>query len=102
MTNESLQAFITEHGNKIFCILLNNNRKVFLGVSRDPGNTVNATELILETIGGVDMFGIKHIDRTWGVNTAIPFTEWFVTGFIEGIFVTDELGTEIPDINKIF
>lgn len=100
MTNESLKAFIDEHGNKIFCILLNNNRKVFLGVERDPGNSVNATELQLKTVGGTDVFGIKHIDRTW--NAEVPFTEWFVTGFIEGIFVTDEYGEHIPDINKIF
>ena len=103
MTNVALQAFIAEFGNRIFVIVLDNNHKVFIGSPlTTPENQALSTidQIMYKTYDGVDMFGFKRIDRTYG--EAVPFINWMITGCIQSIAVTEEEGVYLPDLNKWF
>ena len=65
MSNEGLQAMISEFGDQIFCIRMDDGHKIFCGVARggdgmdpskDGDNTTFATELEFRNFGGCDMF----------------------------------------------
>lgn len=106
MTNNGLQAFINEFGTKIFMILMDNNHKVFMGTDvTSEGNFNDGTSLELKTFGGVDMFRVKHVDRTWHTSDkadGIAYSGWLVTGCIQAIYVTDDEDLYLPDLNKFF
>lgn len=102
MTNAGLQAMIDEFGERIFCITLDNAHKVFFGVAaRLPYEDLTIDKIELKTFGDVDMFGVPHTDHTWEGHV-IPYTNWLVTGCIQAIHTTDELGIYLPDLNKFF
>ena len=103
MTNEALKAFISEYSNRIFVIVLDNNHKVFIGSPlTTPKNQELSTidKIQYKTVGGVDLFGFKRVDETYGEE--VPFINWMVTGCIQSIAVTEEEGTYLPDLNKWF
>lgn len=106
MTNNGLKAFIDEFGSKIFMILMDNNHKVFMGTDvTSDGNYNDASTLELKTFGDVDMFRVKHVDRTWhhpAVKDGIAFSGWLVTGCIQAIYVSDDDSPYLPDLNKFF
>lgn len=101
MTNAALKALVAEMGDRIFAICLDNGHKVFCGINaRNEDNIVYASQLEYKTVEGVDMFGVKHVDHTWG-SDAIEYHVWFVTSFIQFIYATDELTTHVPDLTSI-
>lgn len=102
MTNAALQAMIDEFGERIFAITFDNNHKVYLGVeAKAETDPITVKSLILKTFGDTDMLGIPHTDHTWEGNK-IPYTNWYVTGCIQAVHLTDELGDLLPDLNKFF
>lgn len=107
MTNSELQAMIAELGDKIFLILMNNGRKVLLGVSGENLQRqktlnqpltipVSTGDIVYKTVGESDFFGVPHVCRNWGKE--VKYMVWWKTGFIEAILATDELGDDIPDL----
>lgn len=102
MTNAALQAMVAEFGERIFCITLDNNHKIFLGLAaRLPEDGVSVNDIVYKTYDGVDLFGVPHISHTWnGID--VPYTNWLVTGCIQAVHTTDELGEYLPDLNKFF
>lgn len=102
MTNKALQAMIAEFGEKIFCIILDNNHKIFFGVAaRLPYEDLTVTHIVYKTYDGVDMFGVPHTDHTWE-GKVIPYTNWFPTSCIQGVAVTNAETDDLPDLNKFF
>lgn len=106
MTNAALQAFIQEFGDKIFLIVLDNNHKVFMTTNAtSEGNENDATTIEMKTFGDVDMFRVKHTDRTWHNGQrpeGIKYSGWMVTGCIQSIYTTDDEEYYVPDLNKFF
>lgn len=99
MNNASLKAFLTEYGEKTFCITVDNGHKIFINAPTSDGNIVHAQNIEMKTFGDTDMFGIHRVDRTWGFN-GTPYMTWFVTACIQSISATDELSVDLPDLNK--
>ena len=111
MSNEALQAMISEFGNQIFCIRMDDGHKIFCGVKRggdgvspetEGDNTTFATEIEFRNFGGCDLFRLKFIDHTWG-KTSINYSIWYVTYYIQAVYLVDDpTCMDLPDLNKLF
>jgi hypothetical protein len=100
MDNASLKAICEKFGEKIFYIGLDNGHKIFFNAPSSNGNVIHVQDIVFETFGSVDMFGIKHKDNTYG--DGIDYTTWLVTSYVQHISTTDELTQRIPDLNRFF
>ena len=103
MTNAALQAIIAEYGERIFCITLDNNHKIMLGLQSrlESGNGFTVNDIQYKTFGDTDMFGFWRTDHTWN-NQHIKYINWMVTGCIQAVHVTEEMTTYLPDLNRFF
>ena len=89
MTNASLQAAVSEFGDRIVFIILDNARRIRFGFPESPLQHVN--QLVYKTFGGEDYFGYSQPspypnDRVKGVT----YTVWHRTDSIQQIGTMDE------------
>lgn len=89
MTNAGLQEYINKYGNDIIAIGLNNGKN--LKLNYDSLRCPKTSDISFETVGGCDMFKVKHIDTT---NNNIYYTS-HVTEFVEYVAVTENKGDYI-------
>jgi hypothetical protein len=100
MNNESLKAIIAELGSKIFLIQMDDGHKVWIGTPNSDGNTNTIEDIQFKTFGNVDMFGVRHVDHSWG--NEIPYWHWMVTSYVQFVVATEELSDHLPDVNRFF
>ena len=89
MTNEALKALFEKLGDRICAIIFDNNSRVYIGY---PTSTLkHASEIKIETIGGVDMVGIprKHSYPAAG-GREVYSTNWHPTECIQQVVSLDE------------
>lgn len=106
MTNEALKAFIDEMGDRCFLLCTDNGHKFFFGAPHGQEAAIYASQIQYKTVGGVDMFGVSRVDRTWQ-GIGVPYTTWAVTSYIQFICVVDpdeegNITEYLPDLNKWF
>ena len=85
-SNSSVKQMFDKYGDRICSISLNNGKYLLIGY-RGKGQ-VQMSDISFETIGGVDVMAIKHVDFSSGRD--IEFTSYITTAFIEGIDVMSE------------
>lgn len=89
MTNAELQALIDEFGDRICVIFFDNSLKLLIGY---PGQSPqHASDLILKTVGGVDLVGVRQKstytkDRAEGVT----YVNYHRTECIQYVAIMDE------------
>lgn len=100
ITNKTLQMMINKFGKRIFMITFDNNYKVPIGYS--SSEVKSADDFILESIGGVDMIGIRHYIKHPSIpNQHITYVTWKLTSYIQQICIMDEDTAWRPDIMQI-
>ena len=85
-TNAAVEQMFQKYGDRICSISLNNGKYLLIGY-RGKGQ-VQMSDISFETIGGIDVMAIKHVDFSSGRD--VNFTSYITTAFIEGIDVMDE------------
>lgn len=89
MTNAELQALIDEFGDRLRVIFFDNSLRLLIGY---PGQSPqHASDLILKTVGGVDLVGVRQKstytqDRADGVT----YVNYHLTECIQYVAVMDE------------
>ena len=84
MNNTVIQKFITDFGDRIFCINLDNTRFIYIGYNGGP----KLSEISLETIEGVDFIVISKTDSS--SRTPVKFKTYHVTDSVQWIGIMDE------------
>ena len=89
MTNADLKAMIDKYGDRICIIFFDNSLKLLIGY---PGqNPQHASDLILETIGGVDYVGVRQKSTyTQDRDNGVTYVNYHLTECIPYIAVMDE------------
>lgn len=89
MTNADLKAIIDKFGDRIRVIFFDNSLKLLIGYpGQDPQH---ATDLILETVGGVDMVGVRHKSTyTHDRDHGVTYVTYHLTQCIQYISIMDE------------
>lgn len=91
MTNEALQAFIDEMGDRICVITLDNVAKIYVGYDGKRISSVKASDIEMRTIGGVDMFAVPiNALSPREARLGIKGKVWHPTFTIQAIVVIDE------------
>jgi len=99
-TNATLQLLINKFGNRIFMIVFDNNYKVSIGYSSSQLKNVN--DIILDSVGGVDMIGIRHyVPHPNRVNESVSYVTWKLTSYIQQVSILDEDMQWRPDIIQV-
>ena len=84
LNNAALQEAIDTYGERIFCILMNNDRKIMLGYKDSP----KLTDIELLTIGGVDCFAINC--KCDASRPSVKYQSVYLTEYIENFGIMSE------------
>lgn len=89
MTNASLKAAISEFGNRIVFIIMDNDRRLRFGYPDAPLKDVN--QIQYKTFDGEDFFGYSQ-PTTYSADRAkgVTYTVWHRTDSIQQIATMDE------------
>ena len=85
MNKAALSAFITEYGDRIFCINLDNSRFIYIGYN----GGVKLSDISLNTIGGVDYISVAHTDKSFS-GVEVKYTVHHLIDSIQWIGTLDE------------
>lgn len=89
MTNEAVQAFVAEFGNRICILIFDNGYRVYIGY--DSSGIKSVDELLFQTFGGVDMIGIvKKLNDPVLTRKGAKCVMWHATACLQDIAVIDE------------
>ncbi len=89
MTNASVQALITEFGDRICMLIFDNGPRVFIGYPSSAAKSVN--DLKFETFGGTDYIGVpKETNRPNERRKGVKFTIWHRTETLFSVITVDE------------
>lgn len=91
MTNEALQAFIEELGDRICVITLDNVGKIYVGYDQERISSVKVSDIQMKTFGGIDMFSVPvNALSPREARLGIKGRVWHPTFTIHAIVVIDE------------
>lgn len=84
MTNEAFKEAIDTYGDRIFCLFINNDRKILLGYNSSP----KLSDIELCTIGGLDAFKIRYVSKS--TTPVVEYETLYLTEYIESIGIMSE------------
>lgn len=83
-TNAALQSVITQYGERINSLSLNNGKYLFIGYDGSP----KLSDLTLKTVSGVDVIVVKHTQKQGG--RILTWESLITTEFIEAVDILSE------------
>ena len=85
-TNKALKSMFDKYAGRINAIHLNNGKVIMIDY---PGKyTTKSTDISFETVDGIDLIVIDHIDNSTG--REVHFKSYSTTEFVEGVDILSE------------